>query len=256
MKNKNDIADQATAQPQPEPQPQPAPKNFFTDFDQSLGIKRLAFAVLAAIFFVIVLHFSSLRSYIDDLEQLRQFFERGHVFPEFSFVLLTALFITLGMPRLLMCALAAALFGFWKGLLIAQTGALLGAYLVFRGIRWVGLPWLQRHKARFPLIEKVMRQNPSFLFIIMIRQAPLPSFVVNASLGLGPISSSSFLLGSFIGWLPQNVIVALAGDALMEEQLAESITQLVPSILLLGCLFVWFKWKKKKKYAPESNSII
>lgn len=247
MKNQNDIADPATVQPQTEH------KTFFSDFDQVLGIKRLAFAVLAAIACVIILHYSFLRSYIDDLEQLRQFFERGHVFPELSFVLLTALFVSLGMSRLVMCALAAALFGFWKGLLIAQIGALLGAYLVFRVIRWVGLPWLQRHGSRFPLIEKVMRQNPSFLFIIMIRQAPLPGFVVNASLGLGSVSTSSFLLGSFIGWLPQNLIVALAGDALMEDQLAESIIQLVPSIVVLGCLFAWFKWKKKKKHAPESN---
>jgi uncharacterized membrane protein YdjX (TVP38/TMEM64 family) len=72
---------------------------------------------------------------------------------------------------------------------------------------------------------------------------------VNVLLGVLPTRHVPFLLATFIGYLPSNVPVALAGSSVGKESLPKALAQASTSMLLLalfGMLILWIR----RKYSP------
>ena len=199
-------------------------------------------AVVAGV--VVLLHFTPLNALLRDFSRIQEFFDREHILPELLFFLLTAALVAVGVSRLFLGGVAAMIFGFWNGLLLVQTGSLVGAYLTYRSVRWGGRNWFKTKAARYPVIHKITKTRPSVLYIFMLRQMPLPGFVVNAGLGLGAVKSPVFLAGSFLGWLPQGIIVALMGDALTEDHVLEVGMHLLLAIILVSVAAAYLGIKK------------
>jgi uncharacterized membrane protein YdjX (TVP38/TMEM64 family) len=211
----------------------------------SAEVVRLALLVAVVTLTVALLYFTPLNVFLKDLSRLQNFFDRGHALPELLFFLLTAVLVAAGVSRLFLGGVAGMLFGFWEGLLVVQMGSLAGAYLTYRSVRWGGRSWFKARIRNYPAIEKIIHTRPSVLFVFMLRQMPLPGFVVNAGLGLGAVKSSTFLAGSFLGWLPQGIIVALMGDALTEGQTGEVWVQLLVAGILVFTAAVFLGIKKR-----------
>jgi hypothetical protein len=67
----------------------------------------------------------------------------------------------------------------------------------------------------------------------MTRQLPISGLVLNVGLGLSPVTSGSFLLGSFLGFLPLGVVVTLVGSGVVEDHAWESVAQLLTAALVV-----------------------
>ena len=84
-----------------------------------------------------------------------------------------------GIPRLLFCALAGAVFGFWQGLVWGQVATLVGYYLSFLFIRWGGRDYVRQ---RWPQIERLKAHlgSGSAWKVVLLRQTPVTGIVINA----------------------------------------------------------------------------
>lgn len=132
-----------------------------------------------------------------------------------AFILASGLLITIGVPRLLFCPLAGAAFGFWGGF-VTSTAATMGAYfLSFLFIRGR----LADRETPFELPPRLafLRHDPGVGGVILTRLIPVPGLIGTAALSLSPVRKRAFLLGSFIGLVPEAVPLLLFGAGLFER---------------------------------------
>ncbi len=149
------------------------------------------------------------------------------------FALATALLTGVGVPRLLMTGVAAALFGVAVGLVSSLAGALAGAYATFALARWGGR---EAGLERWPKLRRFssLLSRQGMIPVLLARQLPLSSFFINLLLGLSAVRNRDFLLGSIIGFLPEAIPAALIGAGLVQGDLANTLKYL----LIAGLLFV------------------
>jgi len=121
--------------------------------------------------------------------------------------------VALGLPRLMFYVLGGLAFGFWQGLVLAQLGALAGSYITFCAVRSGGRGWLKERFGNHRLVGKAFRVRSSVKAVVLIRQLPLSSVMINSGLALSKVRARVFVLGTFIGYLPQGVIAALMAVA-------------------------------------------
>lgn len=206
-----------------------------------------ALIVLAAI---LILHFSPLRGWIEDLQAFKQQIA-GYGWKAYAaFCIGSIAVIALGVPRLILCGTAGILFGFVAGSAVALVSGILGAYGAFLLARWGGGAWTERKLASVNANLRRMLANPTVANVFIARQLPLPGLVINFALGLLPIRHDVFLVGTSLGLLPSTIVVALAGSSLGKESLAKAIGQVSLSMGLLGAfsvlvLWLWERWRKR-----------
>ena len=117
--------------------------------------------------------------------------------------------ILLGIPRLLLCPLAGALYGFWPGLGYSLIATMISYYIGFLWIRG------RRHKgldaASLPKKLAFLAGDPGFTGVVLGRLLPVPGMVVTMALALSNVSDWAYILGSAIGLIPEAVPMVLAG---------------------------------------------
>ena len=121
--------------------------------------------------------------------------------------------ILFGVPRLLFCPLAGALFGFGGGLAISLAGSLLAYYVAFLFLRerHVGSP------PRLLLHPKLafLGNDPGFGGVVIARLLPLPGMVATVALSLSGVGHRAYLGGSAVGLVPEAVPLVLLGAGLL-----------------------------------------
>ena len=137
---------------------------------------------------------------------------------EVVYVLLVIGLVAIGAPRLIFYVLGGLAFGFWLGLALAQVGAVIGSWLTFCAVRSGGRGWLQRRFGGHRFVGRAFHVRSSVKAVVMIRQLPLTSVMINGGLALSQVSARAFLLGTFIGYLPQGLIAALIGSGIVDEK--------------------------------------
>ncbi|MDH3603601.1 MAG: VTT domain-containing protein [Candidatus Tectomicrobia bacterium] len=132
----------------------------------------------------------------------------------FMFVLMTAMVVAAGAPRLLMAVLGGAVFGWFAGGMLTLLGTLIGCWITFTYARWLGYDWLQaRLGPRLSRFNAVFRRH-GFLMTFGLRCAPVGNcHMMNLMLAFSPISCRAFLLGTMCGVLPTTTLYALFGSA-------------------------------------------
>ena len=160
------------------------------------------------------------------------------------FAVACALLTGVGVPRLLLTAVAAALFGVGVGLLASLSGTLLGAWATFSLARWSG------HEAgldRWPRLRHFhgLLASQGVLPVLLIRQLPLSSFFINLLLGLTAVRTRDFLIGSLIGFLPEAVPVALLGAGLVQSDRALTLQYLLLGLVLLLAVLLLLRWLRR-----------
>jgi len=139
----------------------------------------------------------------------------------------------------LMTVIAGALFGFWKGALVASFAAALAAVLAFWLSRFILHDSIQRHFGeRLAAVNAgVARDGPFYLF--SMRLVPvIPFFIINLVMGLTPMQSRTFYWVTQLGMLAGILVYVNAGTQLAEvEQLSDVFSpDLIASLALLGIL--------------------
>lgn len=151
------------------------------------------------------------------------------------FVVVSALLCAMGMPRLLVSAAAGLGFGVAWGIALSQLAVMLGAYLTFAVARWSGSAFFLH---RWPRLGQVLDtlEDHGIVSIFLIRQLPVSGFVANIVLGLSAVKQWQFLVGSFIGFLPEGVPAVFVGAGVQSGNLVTLMQLFVAGVLLLVCL--------------------
>ena len=212
--------------------------------------RRLWLLAGLALAVVLALHFSPLKAWLDDIRALKAqvgtYGWKAHGF----FVVGSIIAIAIGIPRLALCGLAGVLFGFIEGMSVAMVSGVMGSYGAFLLARWGGRGWAERRLAGASERLRAVLAQPSIASIFIARQLPVPGIVPNVLLGILPTRHRTFLLGTFLGYLPSNAIVALAGSSLGKESLEKAIAQVSLSMAGLGAfslLLVWLRQRFKAR---------
>jgi uncharacterized membrane protein YdjX (TVP38/TMEM64 family) len=108
------------------------------------------------------------------------------------------------LPGALLTMAAGALFGLWRGVALAFTGAVLGSTAAFALARSLArrpvARWVARHARLSAISTAVASRGPTI--VLLLRLSPVfPFNALNYALGVSPIRFRDYLIGS-IGMLP------------------------------------------------------
>lgn len=120
--------------------------------------------------------------------------------------------IFLGVPRLLFCPFAGALYGFWGGLalsVLSPTTSYFTTFLLVRGGRLGG------GAVRLPRRLAFLRRNPGFVGVVLARLIPLPGMMITLALSLSSVSRTAYLAGTAVGLIPEAAPLVLLGGGLL-----------------------------------------
>lgn len=203
--------------------------------------KRVLILVALVGFFMVLAHFTPLKAWITNVQVWKGFVEELGWLAHASFILVCAVGVMIGLPRLPLCAMAGLIFGFAEGMalsLLASVGGSYGAFLMTRaGARRAVLARAER----WPWLKKML-EKPSWLKVFWVRQMMLPGLVLNVLLGVTEVAHSTFLIGTVTGYLPLNIAFSLVGSGLGKGSLAQSLTQLLGALAVVNVVG-WLVWR-------------
>jgi len=205
----------------------------------------LVAAVLAILF---LLHGTALGPWLGDYQHVKSWLDRQGPLAPLWFVLGGGLLSAIGVPRLALYFVGGMAFGFAAGLLYAQLGATFGAVLTFLSARAAGRAWVQARLAHHPGLRRLLDQR-TVLAVFVLRQLPIASAVISLALGVRHAPAGVFVLGTFLGFLPEGIPLALLGSGLGKTSLWLSLAQVAAATLMLlalasGGLHVYRRWRE------------
>ncbi len=186
-----------------------APSPTATGSRRKLIIKALLLFVFA-VCALLVLSSPELREYFSNIGRLRDRLQEFGTAAPLLFVLMAAALVGLGMPRLLICPVGGLMFGFWWGLVLSLLGTVVGSYAVFVFVRWGGREMVLR---KWPKLRRATAifERRGFVPVFLARLLPAGGLLINAMLALTPTRHFSFLVGTFLGFLPEAIPATLLG---------------------------------------------
>jgi uncharacterized membrane protein YdjX (TVP38/TMEM64 family) len=183
------------------------------------GRTVLVAAVLVAA--VLVIHYTPVHAWLGDAQRVRAaVLQWGYLSYPLS-VLVAAILVACGVPRLLLCAAGGMVFGFWVGLSVTFLGTILGHYAAFLFIRWGGRDWALQKWPRLRKWADVIHDQ-GIVGVFLIRQLPGHAMFANLCLGLSHVKHVDFLIGTMIGILPEAIPATLVGAGLVKASLNDS----------------------------------
>lgn len=149
-------------------------------------------------------------------DQLKAFVAAHYWASLFGFTLFFALITSVAMPGAVFAQLTGGfLFGAWLGGTAIALAATVGALAIYGVTRTAFGEALRR---RLPSDHRAIRRlqagldQQSFWFLLSVRLAPVVPFVlVNIASGLARIPLRSYVLATFLGTLPTNLVYASIG---------------------------------------------
>lgn len=187
------------------------------------------------------------------LDQLHRLLERHPTWAIGIFVGVGALSIGIGVPRASLALIAGVTFGFWLGIVLAEVASLIGAFSTFIVIKWCRKTFQPPQKITelLPPINRHIRCH-GFSTVLILRQVPLPGWVINAVLGLSAISIADFVAGSCLGFLPQNLIFVLYGSGLRRD--FWTYIGLASSLFIVCSVILYFLYRHSQFIRAVKNS--
>lgn len=219
----------------------------------SRELKRLLILLAAGLLIFSLFYFTPIGSIARDIHKLREFLQGDDLYAEMTYAALVAVFVAIGMPRLVFYGLGGVAFGFWEGLLLAQVGSIVGSSITFYAVRHGGRDWLKQKLGNHRFVGKAFHVRSSVKAVVLIRQLPISSIMINTGLALSQVTAQDFLVGTFIGYLPQGAIATLIGSGIVDQKAMDGIGKLVAAavVLLIGAGFLWQRGKMRKGEAAR-----
>ena len=158
----------------------------------------------------------------------------------------------IGVPRLALCALAGAVYGFWQGLLLAQLPTLAGYYVTFLFVRWGGRDFVLRRWPKLGHMHAMFDTHPTWK-IFLIRQTPVTGVILNCFLAISRIRHRDFLFGSFLGLFPQAIPVTLLGSSAGHANKTHQYLILGATLLLFAGYVLFRRFARRKGELSEDS---
>lgn len=205
-------------------------------------------AVLVVAAFMALAHFTPMKAWITNVQSwkslVREFGWLGHA----VFMLVSAVAVMMGVPRLAFCSVAGLIFGFGEGLLLSLMGSTLGSYAAFILSRHGFRRAAEVRAEKWPWLKQILKK-PSVMRVFWVRQLMVPGIVLNVLIGMTPVSHSRFLLGTALGYLPLNIAFSLVGSGLGKESITTTLTQLLAATAVINvAAWLLFRFIKKQRF--------
>lgn len=206
---------------------------------------------LAILALGVLIYFSPLKAWLSQTDLIKSRLAEFGIIAPLVFLLGSALFTALGVPRTVSFTLGGFVFGFGMGLVWSQMGTLLGSYATFLLVRWRGQDYSLAQFQRFQGFARDI-ESRGLICVILIRQLPISGFYNSVFLALTPVSHANFLLGSLVGVLPLGVTATLLGAGLIQGDWTKGLQYLVMALacsLMLG--YGLNRWIKSSRLAVK-----
>jgi len=221
-----------------------------TEADTKKETRRLVLGVCIIAALVILLPMSPWKHWLAEAQNLKARIGEYGWKAYGVFISASIVGIAVGVPRLALCGLGGMLFGFVNGLLASQFAGVAGSYGAFLLTRqWAPKAWIQRKLEGSERLRNLL-EHPTIGSIFIARQLPVPGLVPNILLGILHTRHSTFLIGTFLGYLPSNIPVALAGSSMGKDSLAKAIAQVSLSMVILA-IFSSVIMMVRRRYRSE-----
>ncbi len=189
---------------------------------KKLSSNTLTFLIVGIVILCLVLFFRQIQEFFlefiaafQSIETVREYIAGYGLFAPFiSAILMIFQSVIAPLPAFLITIANGALFGFWWGMLLSWSSAMLGAALCFYIARFLGA----KHVARIvsqPVVNKTDQfiQKYGNYAILIARLIPyIPFDVVSYAVGLTRIRFIGFWLATGIGQLPATAVYTYLGN--------------------------------------------
>lgn len=203
------------------------------------------------IVFLLIAHFTPLQAWLTNWQQWKRYIDEFGLAAHAVFGLVTIVAVMSGLPRLPLCSVAGAVFGFQEGLLISWLGSAFGSYGAFLLSRWGGRSLAEERIQQWPWLRSLLT-TPTLLRVIWVRQLMVPGFVLNLLLGMTSVKHRTFLAGTLLGYLPLNIALTLVGSGLGKDSLAQSLKQVLAALAIIN-LVAWAIMRLVKKHRSTNE---
>ncbi|QJB54909.1 VTT domain-containing protein [Pseudodesulfovibrio sp. zrk46] len=177
----------------------------------------------------------------------------------FIFLAVGAAFTALGLPRQMIGFLGGFAFGVAGGTIMSTIASGLGCALATSYARWGGRDFVARNLGhRINRLDGFLRHKP-FRTSLAIRFFPVGSNVLtNLAAGVSAIPLMPFILGSTLGYVPQNVIFALFGAGMQKEStMGVALSVGMGAVLLAVSIWIGLAvFRSYRKEAREAGFVI
>jgi phospholipase D1/2 len=181
----------------------------------------------------------------------------------FAYVAVFALTQPLGMPGIALCLVASFIWPPWVAWALAMSGILLSSSLSFGFSRAMGREWVAKKlPPRLRAWDERIERHGLFA-IILLRLLMFGSQPVHFLLGISKVRFATFLLGSFLGYVPGVTVLVVFGPAVVDwgrAQIARVDALPVPwwvvVAILVGLFAAWwtYRWRRTRSRAVVDPS--
>ena len=193
-------------------------------------VKAIALLLLAVVG-AVVCRFTPLQDWLAPAGKAAEWVRQTGPLGAAAFLAGMATLILVGVPRLLFCAMAGGLYGFWGGIGLSITATMFSYYTAFlfiRGRRCDNDPPLRLH----PTVAFLAR-DPGIAGVVISRMLPVPGMVVTLALALSRVSHRNYALGSLVGLIPEGAPLVLLGAGILDPKTSN---QYRMALLTLVCI--------------------
>ena len=157
------------------------------------------------------------------------------------FIIIGGLAAAVGLPRQIIAFGGGYAFGLIQGFLLALSAQFLGCLLAFLYARFFARRLVQRiFSQKIVSVERLLCSSP-FTSSLLIRLVPFGSnFLTNVLAGVTSVSTTYFVGGSVVGYIPQTLVFTLLGAGIYVSEYVQimiSVMLFVTSIAL--GLIIW-----------------
>ncbi|MBI5520360.1 MAG: TVP38/TMEM64 family protein [Desulfovibrio sp.] len=147
----------------------------------------------------------------------------------------TALVTSMGLPRQLTAFLGGYAFGWFWGAILSTLGTMGGCATDFLLSRTLGRDFVKhRFGRRVERLDAFLRSDP-WRSSLAIRLFPVGhNMLTSVAAGVTSIQASAFILGSALGYLPQNLVFAIFGAGVNAQTALGKALSIGISVLLLA----------------------
>lgn len=212
--------------------------------------------VLVIVACLVVVYATPLRHYLDTdhIPRWRAMIRKAGAWGPILFVLVGAVVVGAGFPRIGYNVIGGAAFGFVMGSVWSQLGTIIGTMGCFWLARTLGREWVERKWGhRFGRLEKHMQER-GFVIVLLVRLCPVGNnFATTCLAAVSSVGTGAFFLASFVGMLPQTIVYSLIGSGIAKGQHGQTAIGLV--LLAVVSVIFWFVYRYSRLASSVAKEV-
>lgn len=228
---------------------------------KKLGTKYLKIFFIFIFILCLSLLAYNLKSNLITFDTIKNYIISSENFSAVIFIILYALksfFVFI--PSSIVVVFSGSVFGMLNGFIYSMIGSLLASTLSFYLSKFAGRDFVKKllgKKSKY--IDGKMDLHGFKILLILRLSFVIPFDILSLMSGLTKLKYRHFILGTFIGIIPDTLSLAMLGANINSPKSMGFIISTIMVILTIGVPFLYYKFKNKPEtecIIPEKNTII